>query len=374
MIKKTTIGMLGAGFIGQMHSLALLNASNSMREPSIKVHLKHLAEHNTQLVEKVKERFGWEEVSSDWQNIINDPDIDIFVNAGPNHEHGKPSIAAAEAGKHILCEKPLASSADEAFEIWKKVTNANVVHMCAFNYRSIPALNLAKMMIKSGELGEVRHFRSRFLLNMLPKDNSLSWRFSQSKAGFGALGDLGSHHIDQARFLVGEIIRVSALTKTWSIDSKKEIQDVNDDAFVCIAELENGATASFEASRVANAHNLGGWIEVDGTNKSIAFHMERLNELIIYESGKGPRTQLVTKEEHPYSDFWLPSGIQGQHPLGWNECFAHQARHLLEISNSNSTIEPCADFKDGYRVAEIIETISKSASNGRFEDVKFRKI
>ena len=268
----------------------------------------------------------------------------------------------------------MASSADEAFEIWKKVTNANVVHMCAFNYRSIPALNLAKMMIKSGELGEVRHFRSRFLLNMLPKDNSLSWRFSQSKAGFGALGDLGSHHIDQARFLVGEIIRVSALTKTWSIDSKKEIQDVNDDAFVCIAELENGATASFEASRVANAHNLGGWIEVDGTKKSIAFHMERLNELIIYESGKGPRTQLVTKEEHPYSDFWLPSGIQGQHPLGWNECFAHQARHLLEISNSNSTIEPCADFKDGYRVAEIIETISKSASNGRFEDVKFRKI
>ncbi len=102
--------------------------------------------------------------------------------------------------------------------------------------------------------------------------------------------------------------------------------------------------------------------------------MERLNELIIYESGKGPRTQLVTKEEHPYSDFWLPSGIQGQHPLGWNECFAHQARHLLEISNSNRTIEPCADFKDGYRVAEIIETISKSASNGRFEDVKFRKI
>ena len=366
--------MLGAGFIGQMHSLALLNASNSMREPSIKVHLKHLAEHNTQLREKVKERFGWEEVSNDWQNIINDPDIDIFVNSGPNHEHGKPSIAAAEAGKHILCEKPLASSADEAFEIWKKVTNANVVHMCAFNYRSIPALNLAKMMIKSGELGEVRHFRSRFLLNMLPKDNSLSWRFSQSKAGFGALGDLGSHHIDQARFLVGEIIRVSALTKTWSIDSKKEILDVNDDAFVCIAELENGATASFEASRVANAHNLGGWIEVDGTKKSIAFHMERLNELIIYESGKGPRTQLVTKEEHPYSDFWLPSGIQGQHPLGWNECFAHQARHLLEISNSKSTIEPYADFKDGYRVAEIVETISKSASNGRFEDVKFRKI
>ena len=128
------------------------------------------------------------------------------------------------------------------------------------------------------------------------------------------------------------------MKKTWSFDSKKKILDVNDDSFVCIAELENGATASFEASRVANAHNLGGWIEVDGTKKSIAFHKERLNELIIYEKGKGPRTQLVTKEEHPYSDFWLQTGIQGQHPLGWNECFAHQARHVLEISTSKNTI------------------------------------
>ena len=371
---KANIGMLGAGFIGQMHSLAFLNASSSMREPSIKVHLKHLAEHKTQLRDKVKERFGWEHVSSDWNNIIDDPDIDIFVNAGPNHEHGEPSIAAAKAGKHVFCEKPLASSADEAFEIWEKVSSANVVHICAFMHRSIPALNLARMMIKSGELGEMRHFRSRFLLNMLTDDGALSWRFSKSKAGLGVLGDLGSHHVDQARFLIGEITRVCAMKKTWSFDSKKKILDVNDDSFVCIAELENGATASFEASRVANAHNLGGWIEVDGTKKSIAFHMERLNELIIYEKGKGPRTQLVTKEEHPYSDFWLPTGIQGQHPLGWNECFAHQARHVLEISTSKNTIEACADFEDGYRVAEIIETISSSAKTGCFEEVKFRKI
>lgn len=372
MSETATIGMLGAGFIGQMHSLALRNASSTMWSPGIKARLKFLAERDPQARGDVSERFGWEQATDDWRKILADPEVDIFLNAGPNHAHGAPSIAAAQAGKHVFCEKPLASNAEEAFEMWDKVASTNVVHMCAFMHRSIPALNLAREMIKSGEVGEVRHFRSRFLLNMLTDDGNLSWRFSRSRSGLGAMGDLGSHHVDQARFLVGEVARVCALTKTWSTDAKKKVLDVNDDAFVCVAELENGATATFEASRVAQAHNLGGWIEVDGTKRSLAFQMERLNELVIYEPGNGPRTQLVTQKGQPYCDFWSPMGIQGQHPLGWNECFAHQARHMLEAVATLNKVAPRADFEDGYRVAKIMDTIAKSAETRRFENVKFQ--
>lgn len=372
MKNTVALGLLGAGFIGQMHSLTFRNASTTMWTPKISARLKLLAELEPELREAVADRFSWEQSTREWQEIVADPNIDVLINAGPNHTHGEPSIAAARAGKHVFCEKPLASNAGEAFDIWQQVAQTGVVHMCAFMYRSVPALNLAREMIKAGELGEIRHFRSRFLLNMLPADGNLSWRFSRSKAGLGAMGDLGSHHIDQARFLVAEIARVGALTKTWSKDAGGQVLDVNDDAFICAAELENGATASFEASRVAQAQNLGGWIEVDGTKRSLAFGMERLNELVIYEPGKGPRTQMVTQAGQPYSDFWLPLGIQGQHPLGWNDCFAHQARHMLEAVAASKPIAPRATFEDGYRVAEVIDTIARSAESGRFEDVNYR--
>src|ERR1700691_170574 len=203
--------------------------------------------------------------------------------------------------------------------------------------------------------------------------SSSTWsRFSRSQAGLGALGDLGSHHIDQARFLVGEVASVAAMMNTWTSDPAGTVTDVNDDSFACVAQLDNSASATFETSRVASAHNLGGFIEVDGSKRSIAFHMERLNELVVYEPKRGPRTQLVTQAGHPYSDFWLPIGIQGQHPLGWNECFAHQARHMLEAIACNKPVAPRATFEDGYRVAEIVETIARSARSRTFETVKFR--
>lgn len=372
MAATLTLGLLGAGFIGQMHALAFRNAATAAWAPKFTLRFKSLAERDETLGREIAARFGWESWTADWRDLVSDPEIDILINAGPNHLHAEPAIAAARAGKHVFCEKPLAASAEEAFHLWQAVTGTGAIHLCAFNYRSIPALNLAREMIQAGELGELRHYRSRFLLTMLTPDGRLSWRFSRAKAGLGALGDLGSHHIDQARFLVGEVVRVGALMKTWSNDAAGEITEVNDDAFVCAAELDQGATASFEASRVAAAHNLGGWIEVDGTRRSIGFHMERLNELIVYEPGKGPRTQLVTQAGHPYSDFWLPVGIQGQHPLGWNECFAHQARHMLDAVALGTPVAPRATFEDGYRVAEIAETIQRSAESGRFEEVRFR--
>ena len=366
------IGLLGAGFIGQMHALAFRNAGVSARTPRLRPELRLLCDRTSAQAEDIADRYGFARATTDWHDILADPGISLFVNAGPNDVHGEPSIAAAKAGKHVFCEKPLASTADEAYATWKAVDATGVRHMCAFNYRSFPALNLAREMIRGGELGEIRNYRSRFLLNMVPADGSLSWRFSRSRAGHGAVGDLGSHHIDQARFLVGEVKRVGAIMKSWSRDPRGEITDVNDDAFVCAAELENGATASFEASRVAGAHNLGGFIEVDGTRGSLHFHMERLNELVIYEPGRGPRVQMVTGAHHPYADFWLPVGIQGQHPLGWSECFAHQARHMLSVVADDEAVAPRATLEDGYRVAEIVDTIARSATTGRFEDVTFR--
>jgi predicted dehydrogenase len=365
------LAILGAGFIGQMHALTFRTASMSARQPKIAVGLGILAEQNASLAESIAVRYGFDRVVGDWQAAATAPEVDVLINAGPNHLHAEPCIVAARAGKAVFCEKPLASSADEAYRLWKAVESTGVVHMCAFMYRSIPALNLAREMIRSGELGEIRHFRSRFLLNMMTA-GPLSWRFSKSQAGLGSLGDLGSHHIDQARFLVGEIVSVAAMTRTWSKDPAGKVVDVNDDAFVCAAELENGASASFEASRVAGAHNLDGIIEVDGSKRSIAFHMERLNELLIYEPKRGARTQLVTQVGHPYSDFWLPLGIQGQHPLGWNECFAHQARHMLEAVAAGKPVAPRATFEDGYRVAETVDAIARSATQRTFEPVRFR--
>jgi predicted dehydrogenase len=280
MAQTVTLGMVGAGFIGQMHSLTFQSASLSSWGPKINVRLKTLVDQNLRLGEDVQARYGWEKLSTDWKDITEDAEIDILINAGPNHLHAAPSVAAAKAGKAVFCEKPLASTGDEAYRLWKDVDAHSALHMCAFMHRSIPALNLAREMIRSGELGEVRHFRSRFLLNMLT-GGPLSWRFSRSQAGLGALGDLGSHHIDQARFLVGEVTTVAAMSKTWSKDSNREILDVNEDSFVCAAELDNGASASFEASRVATAHNLGGFIEVDGSTASLGFPMalERTDHL-----------------------------------------------------------------------------------------------
>lgn len=366
------IGLLGAGFIGQMHALAFRNAGVSARAPRLRPALRVLCDRSAARARDIADRYGFERAATDWREVVADPAVGLLVNAGPNDVHGEPCVAAARAGKHVFCEKPLASTADEAYATWKAVEATGVHHLCAFNYRAVPALNLAREMIKGGELGEIRHFRSRFLLTMLTPDGALSWRFSRSRAGHGAVGDLGSHHIDQARFLVGEVKRVGALMKSWSRDARGEITDVNDDAFVCAAELETGATASFEASRVAGAHNLGGFIEVDGSRGSVHFHMERLNELVIYEPGRGPRVQLATGPAHPYADFWLPVGIQGQHPLGWADCFAHQARHMLSVVAGREPVAPRATFEDGYRVAEIVDTIARSARTGRFEDVTFR--
>jgi predicted dehydrogenase len=369
------IGMLGAGFIGQMHSLTFSGVRYSRQEPRIAGRLIVLADTNHALAKEVQERYGWERTANDWRHVAEDPDIEIFINAGPNDAHAEPTISAAKAGKHLFSEKPLARTADEAFIIWQAAERAKVKHMCAYIHRFIPALQLARQMVAAGELGRIRHFRSNFLIDMQHPDGSLSWRYSTAAAGGGATGDLGSHHIDQARFLIGEVRRVTAMVKSWSKDVAKRVTDVNDDWFVAGAELDCGATASFEASRVTEGHALTGRIEVDGTLGTLRWEMERVSELHISEPQKGRRTISVVAPDHPHSDFWLPVGIQGSFAIGWRDCFYHQARHMLASVTLGKEVGPIgATFEDGYRVAEIVDAIQCSGRSGATEDVKFRTL
>jgi predicted dehydrogenase len=365
------VGMLGAGFIGQMHSLAFRSAGYSRAEPNVTPEFVALADQNEKLADEVADRYDWATTTADWHDLL-EHDLGLLINAGPNDLHLEASVAAAKAGIPVFCEKPLASSADEAHTLWSSVASRGVMNRCAFMHRFIPAIQLARQMVRAGELGDVRHFRSTFALNMLGSDGEVSWRFDRDRAGAGAIGDLGSHHIDVARFVVGEIEQVAAMTKTWTTDPTHQIANVNDDAFTAIATLNNGATAVFEASRNNAPHSLTGRIEIDGTKRSISWNMERLNELVIREPGQGPRTQMVTRPTHPLEGFWLPGGIQGSHPLGWNECFAHQAHDILGLASGKLEDSVAATFEDGYRVAEIVDTIEAAAESRSTLPVNFR--
>jgi predicted dehydrogenase len=374
MTKDIRVGLIGAGFIGQMHSLSLGDVGRARREPMIRVDLVALAERDPILAATMMERYGWREIVNDWRSLVTRADIDLLVNAGPNQLHAAPSIGAAQNGKHVFCEKPLARSADEALSIFKAVESTRVKHMCAFMYRFVPALRLAKKMIAAGEIGEVRHYRSTFLLNMVETGAGLSWRFDQAIAGAGALGDLGSHYIDQARYLVGEVTEVTALSKTWTTDPAGKIRNVNDDWFAAVALLDNGATAVFEASRVDAPHALTGRIEIDGTEGSLRFELERLNELEHRVPGRGPCALMALRPEHPFSDFFLPVGLQGSHPLGWRDCFAFQMYEMVSAIVQQRELGPdVATLRDGYRVAEIVDTIARSAQTRKMEVVRFKQ-
>jgi len=361
---------LGAGFIGQMHSLAMSRAAHSRRDVSVRPELMALADRDLELATEVADRYGWRRTTADWEEIV-EPDGRLFVNAGPNDMHLAPTVAAAQAGLDVFCEKPLATTADEAHRLWQQVAATGVNHRCAFLHRFIPALQLARRIIRDGEIGTVLHFRSQFLLDMLG-DGPLTWRFDRGLAGAGAVGDLGSHHIDVARFLVGEVTHVQASSRTWSADPTGAITDVNDDYFACVASLDQGATAVFEASRIAAAHSLTGRIEVDGTKGSISFDMERLNEIVVRKPQLGTTMRLATQAGDPGAGFELPVGIQGAHPIGWSDCFALQAYDVLALASGAIAESPGATFEDGYRVAEIVESIERSAASGERQAVGFR--
>jgi predicted dehydrogenase len=376
MAKTIGVGMLGGGFIGMIHSYAMRTVELARTRPPTVPRLVALADLDERARERCRDRFGWEVATTDWHAAAEDPNIGLFVNAAPNHLHLEPTLAAARAGKHVLCEKPLAPGADAAFTLWSETARTGVAHQCAFIYRFVPALRLAREIVRGGEIGEVLHFRSSYLMSTaLEPGQPMSWRFDRAIAGSGAIGDLGSHHIDQARFIVGEIAEVGAIGKTQVPERDGRRVDV-DDAFVAIAHFENGAIGTLEGSRIACGYGHTGRIQVDGTKGSLKFDVERLNELEIADGiNTGFRTIQAIRPGHPFADFMFDAGIQGSHPIGWAECFVHQVHHMLSVIGGAHGVAPlAATFEDGYRVTEVCEAMIRSWRSGKREAVRYRAI
>ena len=213
-VQPIGIGMLGYAFMGKAHSNAYRKLSYMTWPPPLEPHLVSIAGRDEEAVSEAARRYGFAEHVTDWHAIVADDRVGLFDNVGPNNLHAEPTIAAAEAGKHVICEKPLGRDASESYDTWQRVEAAGVKHMCAFNYRFVPAVRLAREMIEAGEIGDITHFRGAYLQEWGAADID-AWRFDKSAAGSGALGDLGAHVVDMARYLVGEIDAVAAMTATF---------------------------------------------------------------------------------------------------------------------------------------------------------------
>jgi predicted dehydrogenase len=370
------VGMLGYAFMGKAHSNAYKTLAYMTWPPPLRPELVAIAGRDADAVGEAARRYGFARAVTDWREIVADERIQIFDNTGPNNLHGEPTVAAAEAGKHVVCEKPLGRTADESYEIWQRVKAAGVKHMCAFNYRFVPAVRLAREMIEAGELGEIRHFRGRYLQEWIADPQfPMVWRLQKDVAGSGALGDLGAHVFDLARYLAGEIASVSALTKTFVADRPGGHVDV-DDAFEAAVEFEGGAVGTIEASRFCPGRRNAFTWEINGSKGSLAFDLERLNELQVYLSGssagaraEGFRSVLVSEADHPFWEHWWPQG----HIIGWEHTFVHELHHFLSRIRDDSDVRPHgADFEDGYRAAEICDAVVRSAQSGARERVEFR--
>jgi predicted dehydrogenase len=375
------VGMLGYAFMGKAHSNAFKKIPYLMYPPPAIPKLIAIAGRNEAAVKEAALRYGYEGYYTDWRQMLKDDRIHLFDNGGPNDTHAEPCIEAAKAGKHILCEKPLARTAKEAAAMLEAVTKAGVKHAVAFNYRFVPAIRQAKMLIESGALGQIYHYRAVYLQEwIMPHYNApLWWRMDKKVAGSGALGDLGAHVIDLGRFLVGEFRSVSALARTFikerPLPDGKGMGKVDvDDAFVAAVEFENGAIGTVEATRFAAGRKNYNCFEVNGEKGSLHFNLERMNEMEVFWVGEAPKeTQgfhdvLVTEGYHPFWSNWWPHG----HIIGWEHTFVHEITHLLDAVVNKKDVAPYgATFEDGYENAVICDAILQSAESGQRVMIKY---
>jgi predicted dehydrogenase len=361
------VGMLGYAFMGKAHSNAYRKISYLTWPPPLEPKLVGIAGRNAEAVQEAADRYGFEYGTDDWRDLVADSSIGLFDNSGPNALHAEPTIAAAQTGKHVICEKPLGRDAAESYEIWQAVAAAGVKHLCGFNYRFVPATRLAREIIDAGELGEIRHFRARYLQDWGDDPSLATWRFDRNVAGSGALGDLMTHVVDLARFLNGELTSVQGFAHTFLPGRRV------DDAAEAAVTFENGSVGTLEATRFAHGHRNGFQWEVNGTMGALAFDLERLNELQVFRTDdgrtRGFRRVLVSEADHPFFQHWWPPG----HIIGWGDTFVHELHHLLDAIANDADVAPYgATFEDGYRAAEICDAIVRSGESGTREEIRFR--
>jgi len=374
------VGMLGYAFMGKAHSNAFKKIPYLMYPPPAIPRLVAVSGRNAEATAEAARRYGYEGYYTDWRKMLEDDRIQLFDNGGPNDTHAEPCIAAAQAGKHVFCEKPMARSGQEAKTMLDAVNKAGVKHMVAYNYRFVPAIRLAYDLIKGGKLGRIYHFRAVYLQEwIMPHyDTPMIWRTDKDQCGSGAIGDLGSHIIDLGRFLAGEVKSVSAMTATFiperlGSDDKMHAVEV-DDAFVAAVEFENGIIGTIEASRFCAGRKNYNCIEINGEKGSITWNLERMNELEVFwvddvpKETQGFHTVGVTEGYHPFYSNWWPHG----HIIGWEHTFVHELTHLLDCIVNNKEVAPLgATFEDGYRNAVICDAILESAASKKQVDVKY---
>ncbi|MCD6232233.1 Gfo/Idh/MocA family oxidoreductase [Candidatus Aerophobetes bacterium] len=392
-MKKINVGMVGYKFMGKAHSHAYLDMPFFFSTEVVPVR-RALCGRTEKAVAEAAQKFGWESYETSWKRLIEREDIDLIDITTPNNTHKEIAIVAAKAGKDIICEKPLATNLNDAQAMLKAVESTGVKHMICFNYRKVPAISLAKKLIEEGKLGEIYHFRAVYLQDwIIDPEFPLVWRLQKNIAGSGAHGDLNSHLIDLARYLIGEFDEVIGMDKTFikerptlkiteelttGLATAKAGEEKGrvevDDATLFLAKFKRGALGSFEATRFATGHRNGQKIEINGSKGSLIFEFEQMNELKFYSTEdsqgvQGFRTIKTTEEIHPYMKVWWPVG----HIIGYEHTFVHLIYDFMEAINQDKI--PAPNFVDGVRCQEVLEAVERSIKERRWvsiEEVKTR--
>ncbi len=368
---KLNVAMIGYRFMGRAHSNAWRQVRAFFDTPIDPV-MKVVCGQSPSGVAQAADRLGWEESATDWQDVVERDDIDVVDICTPGDSHAKIAIAAAAAGKAVFCEKPLGNTLEEAESMLAAVRRADVIHMLCHNYRRAPAVSLAKKMIEAGEIGEIRHFRGVYLQDWIADpETPRSWRLERARAGSGALGDIASHSLDLARYLVGEITEVSGMLETFVAErpledgSGRGVVDV-DDAALAMLRFQGGAIGSIEGSRFCPGRKNYNRFEINGSRGSLAWDLERMNELEVYREvgpDSGFRTILATDEAHPFVEAWWPPG----HVLGYEHTFTHTVFDLLRAIDSGVPAQP--NFEDGVRNQRVLDAIERSSARRQWEKV-----
>lgn len=383
------VGMVGYAFMGAAHSHAWRTAPEFFELPA-RPRLRAIAGRNVDAAKQTAERFEWESVTPQWRDLLARDDIDLIDICTPGDTHAEMAIAALEAGKHVLCEKPLANTVEEAQRMAKAAETAAATTgaraMVGFTYRRTPAVAYARRLVDEGRIGTIRHVRAQYLQDWLSDANApLTWRLDKTKAGSGALGDIGAHIVDMAQFVAGDdIVRVNGMLETFvetrpvegvasgiggigSADAERGEVTV-DDAAAFLARFAGGAFATFEATRYASGRRNGLRLEINGTEGSLAFDFEDMNVLNFYDATQpsdeqGFRRISVTEPSHPYLHAWWPAG----HGLGYEHGFTHQVVDL--VTDLAERRQPRPSFADGLRVQQVLAAVESSAADGGWKEV-----
>ena len=369
------VGVLGYAGVAKAHLNALKKLPYIFWPCPVRFRLLGIGGRSLSGVEEAARRYGFEYGTTEWRRLVDDPRVGLFINCAPNDAHAEPCLAAAAKGKHLLCEKPLARDSREARRMWEGVRRGRIRHQVSFNYRFVPAIQLAREMIQAGDLGEIIHFRTRYTDDTLA-DPAVphTWRQDKRRAGSGAVGDIASHVLDLARFLVGELKGVAGLSRIVvprrpaALGSRQtKVVDV-EDLYEGVLEFANSAVGTLEVSTFCPGRKNYLTFEVNGTRGSLCFNLERLNELEVFRAepksrrDRGFKTLLVTDGDHPYGGAWWPPG----HILGWEHTFVHQLDHLVRAIVGQETVAPlAADFHDGYVNAVLCDALLEAARAGR---------